>query len=584
MPADRAAAAAGLIGRGWPPPRLLALRLQGFKSFAERTNVEFGGGISAVVGPNGSGKSNLADALRWALGEQGRALRSRKAEDVIWAGSEKRSAQGMADVTLVLDNADGLLPVDFQVLELGRRLFRSGENEYLLNKQRIRLRDLVDLLDGAHLADNAFLFIGQGMVDQALALRPEERRPLFEEVAGVRRHERRRRKAEEQLAESEANLARVDDILAELRPQARRLAAQAEQQTTRSIGRRRAGRGAARRDPRALARGRGPARRPRRRGASAAQAEADRAMAELEAAEAAAAALAGELSARADVERERREAHEAARAALTGLQLRDGRLAADLEAIERDRARLADERAAAEAEAAGPAPRDGRAGPGPRPRPRGGRHRGRPRAGRGPGRAGDAAIARRRPGARSWPRCAGPRRPARPRPRPRAAGWPRRSGGLPRRRAAADGGRRAPRRRSPARLEAARRVARGRAGGGDRRRRRRARRARVALETAEAERAAAADRAATASAAAARRCAAGSRRSRRGWTRTSAADRPRGAQARRPAARRGPRGRPGPAGRGRGGAGRSGPGLPRRGGARRRTSPASAAGSSSRSG
>ena len=115
-------------------PRLLSLRLQGFKSFAERTTVEFGPGISAVVGPNGSGKSNLADALRWALGEQGRALRSRKAEDVIWAGSEKRSAQGMADVALVLDNADGLLPVDFQVLELGRRLFRSGENEYLLNR------------------------------------------------------------------------------------------------------------------------------------------------------------------------------------------------------------------------------------------------------------------------------------------------------------------------------------------------------------------------------------------------------------------------------------------------------------------
>ena len=219
---------------GPTPPRLLGLRLQGFKSFAERTVVEFGSGISAVVGPNGSGKSNLADALRWALGEQGRALRSRKAEDVIWAGSEKRTAQGMADVTLVVDNADGLLPVDFQVLELGRRLYRSGENEYLLNKQRIRLRDLVDLLDAAHLADNAFLFIGQGMVDQALSLRPEERRPLFEEVAGVRRHERRRRKAEEQLVESESNLSRVEDILAELRPQVRRLAAQAEQQASRS--------------------------------------------------------------------------------------------------------------------------------------------------------------------------------------------------------------------------------------------------------------------------------------------------------------------------------------------------------------
>src|SRR3954466_12437901 len=215
-------------------PRLLALRLQGFKSFAERTQVEFSGGISAVVGLNGSGKSNLADALRWSLGEQGRALRSRKSEDVIWAGSERRAALGMADVTLVLDNSDGLLPVEFSVLELGRRLYRSGENDYLLNRQRVRLRDLVDLLDAANLADNAFLFIGQGMVDQALSLRPEERRPLFEEVAGVRRHERRRRKAEDQLTESEANLARVEDILAELRPQARRLAAQAEQQAARA--------------------------------------------------------------------------------------------------------------------------------------------------------------------------------------------------------------------------------------------------------------------------------------------------------------------------------------------------------------
>src|SRR5664280_1718181 len=216
------------------PARLLALRLQGFKSFGERTLVEFGPGISAVVGPNGSGKSNLADALRWALGEQGRAIRSRKSEDVVFAGSERRSALGMADVTLVLDNADGLVPVDFVQIELGRRLYRSGENDYLVNRQRVRLRDLVDLLDAAHLAENAFLFIGQGMVDQALALRPEERRSLFEEVAGVRRHERRRRKAEEQLEEAGANLARVDDVLGELRPQARRLATQAEQQATRA--------------------------------------------------------------------------------------------------------------------------------------------------------------------------------------------------------------------------------------------------------------------------------------------------------------------------------------------------------------
>ena len=330
-------------------PRLLALRLQGFKSFAERTAVEFGPGISAVVGPNGSGKSNLADALRWALGEQGRALRSRKSEDVIWAGSDKRAAQGMADVTLVLDNADGLLPVEFGVLELGRRLYRSGENDYLLNKSRIRLRDLVDLLDAAHLADNAFLFIGQGMVDQALALRPEERRPLFEEVAGVRRHERRRRRADEQLVESEANLARVEDILGELRPQARRLAAQAEQQATR----------ASTAEDLASALMLAMHARWHEAAARLATAETDRdaargavdlAMTELAAAESTASALSAELAVRTTLERERRETHEAARAAATAAQVRDARLTSELEALERDRHRLLEERAAAEAE------------------------------------------------------------------------------------------------------------------------------------------------------------------------------------------------------------------------------------------
>ena len=156
--------------------------------------MEFGAGISAVVGPNGSGKSNLADALRWALGEQGRALRSRKAEDVIWAGSEKRAAQGMADVTLVLDNADGLLPVDFQVLELGRRC----------SAQR---RERVPAEQAADPAARPGRPAGRGAprrqrvpVHRPGHGRPgarapsEERRPFFEEVAGVRRHERRRRK------------------------------------------------------------------------------------------------------------------------------------------------------------------------------------------------------------------------------------------------------------------------------------------------------------------------------------------------------------------------------------------------------
>jgi chromosome segregation protein len=336
------------------PARLLSVRLQGFKSFADRTHVEFGPGISAIVGPNGSGKSNLADALRWALGEQGRALRTRKSEDVVWAGSEKRPAVGMADVQLTLDNGDGLLPVEYGVVELGRRLYRSGENDYLLNRQRVRLKDLVDLLDAGHLAENAFLFIGQGMVDQALALRPEERRPLFEEVAGVRRHERRRRRAEEQLAESEANIARVDDILAELRPQARRLGQQAEQQANRqtaaqdlvaailaSAHARWHAAGA-----RAAAAG---------EGARIAQAHVDARMAELLEHERAISGANAALDGRATAEAAARGALERARGDRAAIQLREGRIASDLDAARRERASLESARTAAttELEAAG---------------------------------------------------------------------------------------------------------------------------------------------------------------------------------------------------------------------------------------
>jgi chromosome segregation protein len=333
------------------PARLLGLRIQGFKSFAERTLVEFGPGVSAIVGPNGSGKSNLADALRWALGEQGRSLRIRKSEDVIWAGSERRSAQGMADVTLVLDNADALLPVEYSIVELGRRLYRSGENDYLLNKQRVRLKDLQDLLDSANLAENAFLFIGQGMVDQALALRPEERRPLFEEVAGVRRHERRRRKAEEQLTEAETNLARVEDILAELRPQARRLGQLAEQQATRlTAGEELAAAlivAAHARWHEAAGREAGAASRR-----DALRAESDGALETLEAAESVVGEIAASMAARAEQERERRVVHEGVRATLTALGLREARAAGDVAAAARDRERIAGERAAAEADIA----------------------------------------------------------------------------------------------------------------------------------------------------------------------------------------------------------------------------------------
>jgi chromosome segregation protein len=326
--------------------RLRELRMVGFKSFAERTTVEFGPGISAVVGPNGSGKSNLADALRWALGEQGRALRSRRAEDLIFAGSANRRAVGMADVSLVIDNEDRLLPVDYGEVELSRRLFRSGENEYLLNRQRIRLRDLVDLLDDANIADNAFLFIGQGMVDQALALRPEERRPLFEEAAGIRKHQRRRKKAENELSEAESNLERVRDLLAELRPQARRLAAQAEQQEARTaagaelaealVAGARARLSAAEVESRRHADALATSRR-----------DADAALGALRDSEEQAAALTRALSERADAEQLLREQLDEARAVAQRIELAQARSASEAQALVRDRARIGEERKAA---------------------------------------------------------------------------------------------------------------------------------------------------------------------------------------------------------------------------------------------
>jgi chromosome segregation protein len=319
--------------------RLTALRLVGFKSFAEKTVVEFGPGISAVVGPNGSGKSNLADALRWTLGEQGRTLRTRRSEDVIFAGSSSRRAIGMADVTLVIDNGDRLLPVDYGELEIGRRLYRSGESEYLLNRQRIRLRDLVELLDAGNLADNAFLFIGQGMVDQALALRPEERRPLFEEAAGVRRHERRRRQAEQELAEAESNIERVRDVLAELRPQARRLAAQAEQlQARRTAGVELAEGllGAAR--ARWLSSSQVAAQ--QHKALDRARAAADSALAELKAAEEQASTLSEAIARRAQDERTQRAEVDQHRLALTELRVALARAESEITSTARERERL----------------------------------------------------------------------------------------------------------------------------------------------------------------------------------------------------------------------------------------------------
>jgi len=208
--------------------RLKRLELQGYKSFAGRTEFVFPTGITAIVGPNGSGKSNVADAIRWVLGEQSlRMLRGKSTADMIFSGSRRRGQAGMAEVLLTLDNGDGWLPVEFAEVTIGRRAYRSGESEYLLNGSRVRLRDLAELLAESGLSQRTYTVIGQGLVDTALSLRPQERRALFEEAAGIAVYRARRENAVGRLEETARNLERVHDILGEISPRLERLKGQA---------------------------------------------------------------------------------------------------------------------------------------------------------------------------------------------------------------------------------------------------------------------------------------------------------------------------------------------------------------------
>ncbi len=211
-------------------PRLKQLELIGYKTFANKTAFLFpNGGITAIVGPNGSGKSNIADALRWVLGEQSfQVLRGKRSEDMIFAGNKHRPRVGMAQVTVTLDNSDHWLPTDFGEVTISRRAYRSGENEYFLNGKRVRLKEIADLLAQTGLARRTYTVIGQGLVDRVLSLRPEERRSLFEEAAGVSIYQQRRKASLAQLNETRANLIRLHDILSEITPQLKRLERQAE--------------------------------------------------------------------------------------------------------------------------------------------------------------------------------------------------------------------------------------------------------------------------------------------------------------------------------------------------------------------
>jgi chromosome segregation protein len=209
--------------------RLKSLELNGYKTFASQTLFEFAGAVTAIVGPNGSGKSNVTDALRWVLGEQTYSLmRAKKTEDMIYAGSQHRSRSGMASVTVVLDNQDGWLPIDYSEVAIARRAYRDGLNEYLLNKQRVRLRDISELLAKCGLAERTYTIIGQGLVDAALALKAEERRRLFEEAAGIGLYRTRREEALRRLDITQRNLDRVQDILTELEPRLKSLERQAQ--------------------------------------------------------------------------------------------------------------------------------------------------------------------------------------------------------------------------------------------------------------------------------------------------------------------------------------------------------------------
>ncbi|MGE5606820.1 MAG: chromosome segregation protein SMC [Bacteroidota bacterium] len=207
---------------------LKRLEIMGFKSFADRIKLEFLPGVTGVVGPNGSGKSNISDALRWVLGEQSiKNLRGSKMDDVIFAGTEQRKPLSLAEVTMVLDNSDNSLPVDFTEVSVTRKLFRSGESEYLINKSSVRLRDVLDLFYDTGLGKEAYSVIGQGKIDSILSVKAEERRTIFEEAAGIIKYKSRKQVAERKLEDTDHNLLRLQDILTELQGQLGPLESQA---------------------------------------------------------------------------------------------------------------------------------------------------------------------------------------------------------------------------------------------------------------------------------------------------------------------------------------------------------------------
>ena len=209
---------------------LKALEIQGFKSFPDKTVLNFGEDITAIVGPNGSGKSNVSDAIRWVMGEQSsKSLRGAKMEDVIFGGTEKRSQMGFAQVTLVLDNTEHIFPrMEESEVAVTRRYYRSGESEYYINKQSVRLRDVNELFMDTGMGREGYSIVGQGKIDEILSVKSADRREIFEEAAGISKFRHRKEETESKLERTEENLVRINDKIAELELQVGPLRSQAE--------------------------------------------------------------------------------------------------------------------------------------------------------------------------------------------------------------------------------------------------------------------------------------------------------------------------------------------------------------------
>jgi chromosome segregation protein len=207
--------------------------IQGFKSFAEKTEVEFNSKVTAIVGPNGSGKSNIADAIRWVLGEQSvKSLRGNRMEDVIFSGTEKRRALGFSEVTIVFDNSQGKIPIDYREVAVTRRMFRSGESEYYINKISCRLKDIRELFMDTGVGKEGYSIIGQGKIDEILSNKPEDRRNIFEEAAGIIKYKTRKQESLRKLEKTESNLSRIGDLIFEIRKQRDQLKDEAEKALT----------------------------------------------------------------------------------------------------------------------------------------------------------------------------------------------------------------------------------------------------------------------------------------------------------------------------------------------------------------